>query len=264
MSFVLKNRQAVVTGASAGIGEALAEELASRGCHLHLVARREPLLVSLAERLQNEYGVSVHCHALDLTDPDAASNLCARLASESISVVVNNAGFALAGPFDSRPWQRISSMIDLNIRFLTAFCHGMLPLLKQRPETCRILNLGSIAGYQGVHNLAAYAASKAYVNIFSESLNWELRGSNIIVTCLQPGSTASEFFKVAEMEGSLMSRVGVMSARSVALVGVKAMIRGRASVVAGLFNKLKIFSLRLSPRWSVREVIRFLFNDLSR
>jgi len=178
--------------------------------------------------------------------------------------VVNNAGIGMTGPFHTQDAGVIATMLNLNIRFLTEFCHIMVPVLKASGDTCRILNVGSVAGYQGVHNFMPYAATKAYVNNLSEGLNWELHGSNITVTCLQPGSTRSEFFDNAAMEGSFMATYDVMTSGAVARAGVTAMMAGKAFIVPGITNKIKIFSLRFTPRALLRRVIYWMFRDLAR
>ncbi len=262
MGFTLRGRWAVVTGASAGIGRAIARELAARGCHLFLVARRDHLLQELAVELISNYAIEVKWYALDLGSTHAADLLFEQAVRHPISLVINNAGFAVAGPFDASDWSKTSQMIELNIRFLTHFCYRMLPHLRALAEGGRILNVGSIAGYQGVPNMAAYAASKAYVNHFSEGLNWELRGTKIAVTCLEPGQTASEFFEVAGIHDTQMANTLLLSCEAVACQGIDAMIKGKPRHVAGWLNKLLIFSLRFSPRSMVRMVISRLFKDM--
>ena len=263
MAFELKNRWAVVTGASSGIGKAIAEELAAHGCHLFLVARREALLQELALRLSAKWRIEAKWLSLDLAQPEASQQLLERLADHPISIVVNNAGFAVAGAFGRADRETLSKMIDLNIRFLTDFCRLMIKPLQQNLDGARILNLGSVAGYQGVPHMAAYAASKAYVNHFTEGLSWELRGTGIGVTCLQPGQTATEFFEAADIADTHMANAGLMTAAAVAREGVAAMVKGKPRVVAGLLNKIRIFGLRLSPRSLVRVVITRMFRDMA-
>jgi len=260
--FELKNRWAVVTGASSGIGKALAQELAERGCCLVLTARREQRLAELAAELNARFGVKTTWRALDLTEPNAAAELAGSLESKPISILVNNAGVALSGPFQEA--DRLAAMIALNTVFLTDFTRRMLPRLLARSDGARILNVGSIAGCQGVPYMAAYAATKAFVNNFSEGLDWELRGSSVGVACLMPGQTATEFFEAAAMTHANVAKSGLMSAQAVARVGVKALIAGRGGHVAGWFNKFRVFSLRLTPRWLVRLVITWLFRDLDK
>ena len=262
MGFELKDRWAVVTGASAGIGKCLAIELAKRGCHLVLVARRKALLESLAESLKADYGIHAEVFPEDLTGENAAGLLSAAVADKPISILVNNAGFAQTGPFENGDWKKLHAMIKLNVVFLTGFTHAMLPRLKMAEGGARILNVGSLAGYMGVPMMSCYAATKAFVNHFSEGLAWELRRTEVRVTSLEPGSTQSEFFEVAGMSKSLMSRINVSRAETVAKQGVRAMVAGRRRLVAGLPNKIGVFALRLSPRWLVGLVVRHLFKDL--
>ncbi len=263
MTLFLKDRWAVVTGASAGIGKAIAEILAARGCFLFLVARREARLESLAQTLAKTYGVKVKWCALDLIARDAAATLFQQLEPYPISIVVNNAGFAVAGRLEKADGEELSRMIDLNIGFLTEFCRLMVPRLKDRSEGGHILNVGSVAGYQGVPFMASYAATKAYVNHFTEGLNWELRGTGVGVTCLQPGQTASEFFQVAGLSDSKMANAGLLSCEQVAREGVNAMVKGKPKTVAGLLNKVRVFGLRLTPRSLVRLVITGMFRDMA-
>lgn len=264
MKLELKGCWAVVTGASAGIGRALATELARSGANLVLVARREGLLNELSQILVNRHDIKTRIIAMDLTKPLAHDILCERLDNLPITVVVNNAGFALSGRLEKQDWVRLSQMIDLNMRFLTGFCQLMVLRMRALNQPCRILNVGSVAGYQGVPFFAAYAASKAYVNNFSEGLNWELRDTQIRVCCLQPGQTATEFFKVADMENTKVSRSQLSDAEDVALQGVHLIRKGGDSLVVGWMNKIKVFGLRLSPRWMVGRVIRDMFKDLDR
>lgn len=260
--FDLSGRWALVTGASSGIGAALAVEIAKAGGNLVLVARQEQALQQFAGQLSLDYGVETRVKALDLSRDDAPEFLAEHLLNLPISVIVNNAGVGHSGRFSEMDAAHMRAMLALNVYFPTEFCRLMIPRLLARGEACRILNVGSIAGNQGVPWFLPYAATKAYINMFSEGLNWELRGTPIVVTCLEPGSTHSDFFRKASMEGSFMSRVDVMTAASVARRGIAGMVRGKARVVPGLTNKLRVWSLRVSPRWLVRETIRLMFRDL--
>lgn len=262
MSFTLKNRCALITGASAGIGKALAERLAAAGCDLLIVARREGVLHELATQWTSTYGVDIQVLALDLATQDAVATLAARAKAMDVSVVINNAGFAVGGRLETQEPQRIQSMLALNMRFLTLFTHAMLPHLLQRQDGGRILNIGSITGYQGVPGMTAYAASKAFVNNFSEGLAWELRKTNVTVGCVEPGQTASEFFEVADMNDAHIANSGLLTPDHVARAAMRALATGRTRTVVGLRNKLLVFSLRLTPRWLVKMVICRLFKDL--
>lgn len=262
MGFVLKGRWAVITGASAGIGKYLAMELARRGCHLVLVARRQGLLDKLAEDLSSKFAISTEVIGADLTDQNASEALIEAIGDKPISILINNAGFAQTGTLDGGDWSKLRAMIQLNLVFLAGFTHAMLPRLKAAPNGARIMNVGSLAGYMGVPYMCTYSATKAFVNHFSEGLAWELADSQVRVTSLEPGSTRTAFFAVAGMQEAFMSRFNVMVAEKVARLGVKAMVVGRARLVTGLVNKLGVFGLRLSPRWLIGIVVRRLFQDV--
>ncbi len=263
MKFNLNGRWAIVTGASAGIGRAIAEELAARGCHLSLAARREDRLAEIAANLSAKHGVQTTTHPMDLSLPGAAEKLAGALESRPISVLVNNAGFGMTGRYAGADDATVANMLDLNVKFLAEFTRRMLPGLQAREDGARILNVGSVAGFQGVPFFAAYAASKAFVNGFSQGLAWELRGSAVGVTCLAPGQTESEFLDVADMRDAGIARSGVMDAVAVARAGVKAMIAGRETVVPGWLNWARVTASRFAPRAIVRWTITRMFRDLA-
>ena len=259
----IKGRWALVTGASAGIGLAIAEELASCGCHLFLVARRASHLDAESKRLASAYHVQTKFYATDLSKPGAGAQLLDQLGSYPISVLVNNVGFGLTGSFKNAEWSMVSKMIDLNVKFTVEFTRRLLPRLLMVPEGSYIMNVGSVAGFQGVPYFAAYAASKAFVNTFSEGLHAELLDTSVSVTSLEPGQTHTNFFEVAGMTGARITRWGVMSPRQVAVVGVKAMLQKKPKAVPGFMNQVLIFSSRFIPRVLIRRTMSFLFRDLS-
>ena len=263
MGMNLQGRWALVTGASSGIGRAIAEELAARGCHLCLVARREERLRAAAAEIKERHSVDTLVIAMDLSQQAAPADLAERLGGRPISVLVNNAGFSITGPLAGNEVTELGKMIDLNVKFPTAFTRIILPRLLELPEGGAILNVGSVTGYQGVVNMAAYAATKAFVNNFSEGLNWELRGSRVTVSCLQPAQTASEFFQVAGCSEAKMANTGLSTPQQVARAGIALLVRGKPKTVVGMINKIKVFGLRLSPRWLVRVVITRLFADMA-
>lgn len=259
----LKGNWAVVTGASSGIGEDIATVLAERGCNLILVARREERLKDICQRLQQKHSIDATYLARDLTAPNAAANLVKDVSSKPVRIFINNAGFGQSGPFAQSDQQAIHRMYQLNMNTLSDLCYAVLPQFEKTKEPCAIMNVGSIAGYQGVPNMASYAATKAFVNHLSEGLAWEYHGTHITVTCLQPGKTESEFFDVADMRDGKFAKSNVMSSREVAKQGVDAMLRGKARIVTGWGNKISVFGLRLFPRSVVRMVITNLFKDYS-
>ncbi|MCB1045145.1 MAG: SDR family oxidoreductase [Acidobacteria bacterium] len=263
MTFVLKDRWALITGASSGIGAALARELASRGTHCILVARRQRELDGLAKELSGQFKVEAKAIALDLTHPDAVSTLLGHILELPVSVLVNNAGVGVTGPFHMGDPEALSRMIQLNVCFMMQLTHAMWTTLAGCEQGSRILNVGSIAGAQGVPHMAAYAATKAFVNHLSQGLTFEQPAhSKLRITCLMPGKTESEFFDVAGMRNSRFVSSNVMSPRDVARIGIDAMVKGKAQVVAGWLNRLSVWSGRFSPTWLLRWTMRHLFRDM--
>lgn len=245
----LRERWALVTGASSGIGADIARELAGRGAHLVLVARRRERLETLAAELRRDHGVQAEVLDADLAEPGAAAALFERVRAEgwTIGVLVNNAGFGAHGDFLEQDPGRLRSMIELNVTALTELTWHFARDMADRGEGA-ILQVGSIAGLNPLPSYAVYAATKAFVVSFSEALAHELADRNVSVTALLPGITWTEFFDVTGQEPTLYSRIFGMSSPDVARIGVKAMIGGRHSVIAGWRNALSVAIASVFPR----------------
>ena len=247
----LSDHRALVTGASSGIGHSMAQILASWGCALTITARRLDRLEQLAAELKKAHDVDVRCVALDLSQPGSARALFddTQAAGERIDIVINNAGFGHYVEFAASDWQRNADMLQLNITSLVELTHGYLGEMVSRDRPAYILNVSSIAAFQPVPYFASYAATKVYVRNFSEALSYELRKSNVKVSCLCPGGTRTEFMEVAE-QGKLpaIAEMSMLSADQVAKIGLLAMLRGRRGIVSGGMNKLSCWLTRLIPR----------------
>lgn len=187
---------ALITGASSGIGRALALEHAAAGGDLVIVARRRDRLEALAETIRERHGVSVRVECLDLGGDGAVDRLHEACRDLEIDWLVNNAGFGGLGRFDRQPLADSEAMIRLNVSVLTALCHRFVQPMIERGRG-RILNVGSTAGFVPGPLQAVYYASKAYVNSFSLALGHELRDTGVSVTVLAPGPVATEFMEVA-------------------------------------------------------------------
>lgn len=248
-SEALRGRRALVTGASSGLGADFARLLAGMGCHVVLVARRKEALDRLAAELTLRHGVQADCVAMDLSVRGAPVDLHGLLAGSGrqIDVLINNAGFGLYGEFRDIPWEREENMLDLDVVALTHMTHLFLKDMLAR-DCGWILNLSSIGGYQPTPLYACYSAAKSYVLLFSEALSYELRNTNVKVTALSPGVTATEFLKVAGQERTAYQRLMMMRSGDVARIGIRKMLEGRPSVVAGRMNSLVAWSIRLIPR----------------
>jgi len=241
----------LITGASAGLGVEFARQCAARGEPLALAARRRDRMEALAAELGGE----VHVFAADLGKEGAAASLIAELAAEGLSVgtLINNAGFGLGGKFADRPLDRLSEMIDLNVRALTELCHLVLPGMRERGAGA-ILNVASTAAFQPGPNMAVYYATKAYVLSFTEALHHELKDSGIRVSALCPGPTHSEFSDVADSHSPTLERMKMPAAPVVAL-GLDGLDRNKAVVIPGFKNKVGAQASRLLPRSTMRNII---------
>lgn len=248
----------LITGASSGIGEALARCFARNGHCPVLVARSAGTLRRLAVRLSEEFGVPAVTLPADLSRPRAAAALAERLARRrlAVEVLVNNAGVLEAGPFARLPARAHRQMIDLNVSALTAMLAQFVPAMVRRGRG-RILNVASIAAFQPVPTLATYAATKAFVLSLSESLAEELRDSGVTVTALCPGFTATPMLgRAASANARLAQLPGVLigDVDAVAAEGYRACMAGEVVAVPGLLNRAATTASQATPRWLLRRI----------
>lgn len=241
----------LITGASAGIGAEMARELAARGHHLALVARRKDALEALAEELRQGEDVDVFVFPCDLADRAARTALLADVAATGRTVVglLNNAGYGSFGRFHELDLDSEMEMVELNIAALQHLTGVFLPGMVERGEGA-VLQVGSIAGYQPLPGNASYAATKAFVQSFGEALHAEVASAGVSVTTLNPGPVHTEFGSragVGRAEEKLPGFVTV-SARDVAVAAVGAMVKGKRTVVPGLVTKAIGLGGRFSPR----------------
>jgi short-subunit dehydrogenase len=250
---------ALITGASAGLGAEFAKLFAKDKHDLLLVARRLDRLEALAKQLEDAHGIRAHALACDLGMPDGSAKVVAeaqRLGLE-IDFLVNNAGFGTSGAFATSDPARELEMVQVNIATLVELTRSLVAPMVARKRG-RILNLGSTAGFQAGPFMATYYASKAFVNLFTEALSYELRGTGVTATVSCPGATATEFAMVAGNEKSRLFRMGAASAQTVAAEAYKAMHAGKPMIVHGLKNKLVLQSLRVSPRAMILRIAALL------
>lgn len=242
------DRWALVTGASSGIGAEFARQLAARGMHLILVARREDRLKELAEELDTRHGTRCEVIVADLSVPEEAGRLFADVGERDIEVelLINNAGFGWVGAVDDVDPLRMMEMIRLNISALTELTYLFLPAMLKR-EHGGIINVASVAAFQPVAYMPVYSASKAFVLHFSEALWAECRDRNVTIQGLCPGTTATEFFDVAGASGWLKKQ-RFHTAAYVVRKSIKALDKGRQYVVPGFINKVLSLSVRLARR----------------
>jgi short-subunit dehydrogenase len=248
----------LITGASSGIGEALAHCFAAAHHELVVVARNERKLKVLAADLSQKHGVGVHVQAADLAQPGAAAHVFKAMQEQNcvVDVLVNCAGVLEQGAFIAIAPASHQQIIDLNISGLTAMLSAFVPGMVQRGKG-RVLNVASVAAFQPVPALASYAASKAYVLSLSESLAEELRGTGVSVTALCPGITATPMLEHAAGANDKLSQLPgflVGDVHQVADMAFAACMRGDAICVPGVINQAAMIASRSTPKWLVRRI----------
>ncbi|NDF82059.1 MAG: SDR family oxidoreductase [Actinobacteria bacterium] len=247
---------ALITGASSGIGEALAHKLGKAGVGMVLVARRKERLDAIAAQYAN-------CEVLaaDLTTDAGVGAVLTRLRDSTrtpIDLVVNNAGFGTSGNFADADPERLSNEVSLNINALMRIAHEAIRQMQPRGRGY-LLNVSSIASFQAGPGLAVYSATKAFVTSLTEALYEELRGSGIRVTALCPGLTHTEFQSISNTSGleSKFPEYAWMSADDVARDGLRAVMEGKALCVPGLVNKSLTAVSTFAPRGLARRIAGF-------
>jgi short-subunit dehydrogenase len=237
----------LITGASAGIGSALAHEFATHGHELVLIARREQALVALADAIAAKGATRPTVLRADVARIDAARDIAEALAQRGLEpdIVVNNAGFGLFGTADKLDRAAQLAMIDLNVRALTDLSLAFVDSLERRRGG--ILNVASVAGFLPGPGMAVYYATKAYVLSFSEALHHELAPRGVRVTVLCPGPVPTEFQARAGMSGDAFSPLLTRPAARVAADGYRGLKEGRRVVVPGFANKVVTTLVRFVP-----------------
>jgi uncharacterized protein len=243
--------RALITGASAGIGEQFARQLADRGVEVVLVARRRDRLEELAAELD----VRTEVLPADLTDAGDLDLIERRLAAQEkpIDLLVNNAGFGHYGRFEELDVARQAEMIELNVLALTRLTHGALAQQRERGRG-GVINVGSTAGFQPDPYGAAYGATKAFVRSFTEAVAEELRGEPVRMMLLAPGFTETEFQSVAGVVPGALPSPARASAEQVVARALRDFARGRTVSVPGAMNALGAVGSDLAPSAVSRRV----------
>jgi hypothetical protein len=255
----------VVTGASSGIGEAMARDLARRGYGSTLVARRRERLDTLAGEIEAAHAVKVRVDTCDLGDAEARTALVRRLRARGRPTVVglcNNAGYGSLGKFHELPLKSELAEVQLNVAALHHLTGVFLPKMVEAGAGA-ILNTASIAAFQPIPSMATYAATKAFVLSFSEALHEELAGTGVSVSALCPGPTRTEFNAVAGVDDAPGFSIPTLHSdpEQVARAGIAAMVRGRRVVVPGLSATALAAAGRYSPRKLLLPLTRMVGAD---
>lgn len=255
----------LITGASAGLGAGFAARLAAEGHDLVLVARRADRLRQLAAALRDRHGVRVTVLVADLTEAGAVAQLMIDMERQGLAVthLINNAGFGLRGAFAELDGPSQARMIDLNCRVPVELSHALLPGMLALGRG-GILNVASTAAFQPGPWMAVYYATKAFMLSFSEALHEEVAERGVHVAALCPGPTRTEFFEVADMHDTALSRFLAGEPGKVVADGLKALRDNRAVMVSGALNAAVAGSMRFTPRGVARKVAGTLQKARSR
>lgn len=256
---------ALVTGASGGIGEAIARGLAARKVPQLLVARSGDKLEALATELRALSGVEVDALALDLASDGAVERLFAATegAGKPVGLLVNNAAFGFYGPQEEQDLGRTLRMLRLNVTATVELTHRLLAPMTGR-RAGYVLNVASTAAFLPVPYMGVYAATKAFLLSLSQALREELRARGVVVTALCPGTTRTDFHRVAGLAAGTSNPFPSLSAETVAEAGLRGLGKGKAIVVPNLLDSAWIFTGRFVPRTLPPKIGAAVFSRLKR
>lgn len=237
-----------MTGASAGIGEALVRRLAAAGTDVVVVARTEPRLKELAAELERTHGVDVEVLAADLTEPDQLARVAARLRDPGapVDLLVNNAGFGTFGRFHELDVRTEEAQIRLNVVAVMHLTHAALPVMRDRGRGA-IVNVASLGAFQPDPYFATYGATKSFVLSFTEAVAEEVRDGPVTVSCLAPGFTRTEFQERADIDAGHVPGAVWQSADEVAEAALAGVAAGKVVIVPGALNRVTAAVSRVTP-----------------
>ncbi len=251
----------VITGATQGVGKALAHEFARGGHTLFLVARSEAALAATAQAISNSYDVEVKFSAADLSAPEGCAGVEEALRRHGLyaDILVNNAAIMTAGFFQDEDPAALRQIVDLNARTVVDLTRAFLPGMIARGRG-GVLNVASMEGFMPVPYQATYAATKALVLSLTQALAYETMGTGVRVSALAPGAVLTEMHAKAGAEYSRYVQLfPVMSAEDVARIGYRKFMRGRNTIVPGLFNRLGLFLRRFTPNFLLVPFMGWFF-----
>ena len=262
MNYELAGKWAVVTGADGGIGIEFCRALAGRGCSLLMVSVTVDQLRDAAIEIENRFGVCAVPLTLDLTDPDSVSKLAECLSDKEIEAdyVINNAGIFSFRELVDTPEAKINCFIDLHVRATTMLSLFFAAKFKERGSG-HILNMSSMSCWMPMPGLAMYASTKAYIRVFTRSLNYELKDYGASATVAAPGGIATSLFGLPDNLMRLAVGLGAVEKPDhFAEKAVKAMLKGKKQYINGFINRLAIFFVGITPTWLRMQVKRRLLD----
>jgi hypothetical protein len=256
-SLITEAKWAIITGASSGIGKALAFEFAAGGFNVFLTGRNEAALAEVSAECSSRYKVETMFVPADLSRVESIDNLIAALATQSrrYEILVNNAGFGIHGDFASTDIEQNIQLLTVQLTASLKLTKAVLPAMVSR-RTGRILNVASLYSFSPVPFQSVYGACKAFLLSFSSSLQNELKGTGVTITVFCPGVTQTEFRSRAGI-GQRRKTSG-MTAQAAAHIAYEETLRGKRIVVPGFINRLYVFLAQRLPGWSVPSIVRFI------
>lgn len=247
----------LITGASRGIGESMAEYCAKKGYNLILVARSEDKLSSIGNYLSQKYKVEVRVFFADLSEQDAPNRIYDFCIENDLQVdkLINNAGVGLYGRFSEKPLDEQLALININLMATVKMTHLFVGMLK-KGSPGYLMNVASTACYQPIPYMAIYAGTQSFLQSFTLSTREELRKSGVGVSCLCPGPTATDFFERAGLQSLPVNSHDIkMSPKEVAEIAIEGMLDKVAEIIPGTNNTIGAYFSKLLPnRWVVRTV----------
>lgn len=252
----------VITGASSGIGRALAATFARKGHAVLAVARRKERLMELSREMA-EYGAApVHFLALDITSQGAPEALMAEAVRVfgKIHVLINNAGMSPYQEFRELSRAHLRQSIDLNVRALTELCHIFLSHMLSHGEPSRLVNVGSVGSYAPLPKFSVYTGGKHYVRVFTNLLRREYRGTNIRVSGLYPGGTLTEFPPLAGQWPKKFARSAMHTPEQVAAIAYPAILAGKRVIIPGFTNQLAVLAGKVLPFPLAIRLMEFIYD----
>lgn len=247
---------ALITGASKGLGKAIAIQLAKKGYNLLLVARSCDELAKLASEIQIANKVKVEYLAIDLAESSAVSTIVNWITGHgfALSILINNAGYGLWGDFASLDLAAQLDMCRLNMDTVIGLCHKLIPLLAKNEEAY-VLNICSTAAYQSVPTLAVYSATKAFILSFTRAIRFELKKGPVSVSCLSPGPIDTGFAHRAGLDAfNKMAEKFNMSPEEVAQIAIKGMFAKSAEIIPGITNWISIYANKILPKAFIEKM----------
>lgn len=244
---------AIITGASGGIGYEIALLFAKQKIDILIVARNKHKLNDIKLEIEQQFKINVYCVVTDLSISDGLVDIdnCVKSNNLSVTYLVNNAGFGDYGFFTERSMEKYSEMLALNVFSLTELTYYYAKQMIKSGKG-KILNVASTAGIQPDPYFAVYGASKAYVISLTEAIHKEFEMTGVTATVLSPGATKTEFMERADMNNAKLYDSGVMSAKEVAEVGFKGMMKGKLHVIPGFKNRILAFFSSITPSSKLR------------